>query len=114
MDSAIIGLLGALVGALSSIGGIWIQSYFQMRRERLTQAMTWAAEQRKEDLKNAPDGSAIMPISVYLQYQLELTDMFERRQMNKERLLDLSHRIADMCEAMEQLEKKRGAQPARR
>lgn len=53
MDAAVAGLIGVAIGALSSLGAVWIQAHYQTRRERAKAVLDFAIRHRSEAFEYA-------------------------------------------------------------
>jgi len=93
VEAWIAGLLGTLVGASGSVAGIWIQSYFQTRRERLKLVMEIAMQDRKDSIQLAKDlGQTIgpiAPIALFAHYHAELFKLIESGKLTNQTMHEL-------------------------
>ncbi|WP_278407039.1 hypothetical protein [Pseudomonas rhodesiae] len=53
MDAAIAGLLGGFIGAIASVGGMWLQNHYQAKRERAKAVLEFATQNRQQDISLA-------------------------------------------------------------
>jgi hypothetical protein len=88
---ALVGLAGALIGSLSSIVVMLIQSRVTERRERIRQAMTLALEDLKLQVAHAPPGTAVFPISIYLYHQMQVLKAIEENDLTPDRLRSIAN-----------------------
>jgi hypothetical protein len=88
---ALVGLAGALIGSLSSIVVMLIQSRVTERRERIRQAMTLALEDLKLQVAHAPPGTAVFPISIYLYHQMQVLKATEENDLTPDRLRSIAN-----------------------
>jgi hypothetical protein len=79
-------LAGAIIGSASSIATIVFQAKIGERRERIRQATMLALEEMKIQLAHATPGTAVFPISVYLNHQLAILKAVEENDLTPERL----------------------------
>jgi Na+/phosphate symporter len=77
-------LAGALIGSLSSIATIVIQTRISDHRERLRQAATLALEEYKIHIANA--AGAVMPFSSFLRHHIAIWEAIEQGDLTPERL----------------------------
>lgn len=93
VEAWIAGLLGTLVGATGSVAGIWIQSYFQTRRERLKLVMETAVQDRKDSIQLAKDLGQpigpIAPIALFAHYHAELFKLIESGKLTSKTMHEL-------------------------
>lgn len=89
MDAAVAGLIGVAIGALSSLGAVWIQAHYQTRRERAKAVLDFAIRHRSEAFEYADkiDGlRAIAPLAVHVHYQQGLLSLIEDSKITSESL----------------------------
>ena len=99
----ITGLIGALIGAGTSIVTIWLQLKSQERRERVKLASELALEDVKQTLeiaKTLNKRSSIPPLSVYQHYHLQVLDALEKRALTKEKLQEIMKENKSVIEAI--------------
>lgn len=93
MEAWIAGLIGTLVGAAGSVAGVWIQSYFQTRRERLKLVMDIAVQDRNDTIRLAKElgqaQGAIAPIALFAHYHAELFRLIESGNLTEKTMTDL-------------------------
>lgn len=77
--SLISGFVGALIGAFASVATVWIQSREQGKQARLALIKEIAIEDYRFSMALAEKNGAteIPPLTVYLQYHLELAKCLE-------------------------------------
>ena len=81
MESLLIGLLGALIGAGASLATVWIQSNSQAKRDRMRLVIELALEDYKSRLdfgKSSGRPYALPSITLFLHYHLELAKLLEK------------------------------------
>jgi hypothetical protein len=87
--SLISGLVGALVGAFSSILTVKIQASYQLKRERTRDALTLAIEDWKTQIslaKDRPGRGTIMPLAAFVHYHTKFIKLAELGQLTPENL----------------------------
>lgn len=73
MDGAVAALLGALVGAMGSFGGVWLQQRAQSGRELAKAAAEIAAEDYRIMLERTRGlGGGTPPLSLYVAYHADV------------------------------------------
>ena len=80
MDSAIAGLLGGLVGALASFGGMWLQNHYQAKRERAKSVLEFATQNRQQDIHLAVSRGTrakIPPAAAYVYLHAAILELIE-------------------------------------
>jgi hypothetical protein len=90
--SLLSGLVGAIIGAASSIGAVWVQSRMQNKRERIKHAADFAMEDFKMALSQANASKSkcsISPAFLYLHYHVGLMKLIEDDNVNAESLKKL-------------------------
>lgn len=91
--AAIFGLVGALIGSISSIATIVIQAKVKDRRDRMQQVTTMAMEHFKIALDNAHksrSGTDVLPPSVFAAYYLGFLKLMEADNLNESTFAKLS------------------------
>ena len=85
------GLVGALIGSLTSIGTIFIQQRAQNKRERHNQVITAATKHFELAIRMAEINGrgSVQPFAVYLEHQYELYELLEKGELNKETLKEV-------------------------
>jgi len=92
-DTAIAGFIGAVIGAGASVAGMFIQQWFQNRRDRIKIAADLAISDFKCRLELGRTGegpSNIPPVSAFLIYHSKLLDILNRGDINEKKLQELS------------------------
>ena len=93
MDAAIIGLVGAVVGASASLLGLVIQQHYQTKRERTKVAadLGLAEYQRDLDLAKNANGGLVAPLAGYvISYVRLLDELSTGRPITPEKIKALS------------------------
>ena len=82
------GLVGALIGSLTSIGTIYIQQRAQNKRERHNQVINAATKQFELAIKVAEirGSGAIPPFAEFLLHHYELYELLEKGELNEKTL----------------------------
>lgn len=96
MDAAVAGLVGAGIGAGSSVFIAWIQAVYSARRERSRFIMEFAAADHAKAVSRAAAsgrGYTIMPLSIYAHYHSRLYTMIEKNKVSESALTKLSLEI---------------------
>jgi hypothetical protein len=91
--AAIFGLVGALIGSISSVLTIIIQARLKDRRDRMQQVTTMAMEHFKIAIENqmkAGRGGGVLPPSVFAAYYLGFLNLMEKGDLNEAALEKLS------------------------
>lgn len=77
MEAAIFGFIGAVIGSIASLGGIYIQQLHQSRHERLKMAVELATLEFSHDIelaKNANRATTVAPLPAYVACYSEYLD----------------------------------------
>ena len=89
MDAAVAGLIGAGIGASSSLITVWIQARYQAKRERAKFAMEFA-ERDRQLMNQEADASGKTgprpPVVLYAHYHRRMFDLLERGKLNDKTL----------------------------
>ena len=108
MNSTYIPLLsalgGAIVGALSSIGAIFVQAKVAERRERIRQAVMMAMEDYKVQVQNTAIGDDVYPLSTFLHHHLAILEAVEDKDLTPERLRKIATADEKMVTAVLELD----------
>lgn len=97
------GFIGALIGSISSLTGIWIQSYFQNKHERIRLSTQMALEDYKIDCERIlRKGGTVPPIVAYVHYHYELMDLLEGHKLTEESVRILRQKNKKVLEAIDQ------------
>lgn len=93
MDQSLIalisGLVGALIGAASSVGAIVIQSHYQSRRELRRMAFDAAiadCQQAFEAAKALKREAEVAPLTAYIHFHVRYLELLEQGRLNSETL----------------------------
>jgi hypothetical protein len=75
MDAAAAALIGAAIGALGSVAGVWLQQRHQTRRERLKVAADLGLADYNSSMELVKkNGGAMVPLSAWVAYHAEFMD----------------------------------------
>lgn len=87
----IVGLIGVVVGSITSIAAIFIQQRAQNKRERSNQIFYAATEQFKLaiDVAKLNKRGGVFPFAVFLHHQNQLFELIEKNNLNAESLKKL-------------------------
>jgi hypothetical protein len=104
MDAAVAALLGTAVGAIGSIGGVWLQQRHQSRRDRTKLAAdlgladyTWHRD------RTAERGGKLLPLSVYVAYHLDVLRALEEGTFNSAGVAEIGQRQRELLKAVTEL-----------
>jgi hypothetical protein len=97
-------LVGALIGSISSIAVIFIQTRASERRERIKQALTLALEDLKIKMANANPGTDIYPLSIYLHHELAILKAIEDNDVTPKRLRKIAATDDKLIRAVKEIE----------
>lgn len=106
MDSGVAGLIGAGIGAASSVLTIFIQAHFAARRERAKTVVDFAIRHRAEILENSDRISGpvtVLPLAVYVHFQEGMLRLIERNKVTPAELLKLRIANDDLVKSLENL-----------
>jgi len=85
------GLIGALIGAGTSIGTVIVQAHFHNKRERTKDAVGLALEDWKTRLAIVTQkGGTGLPLAVFVQYHTKLMELAENGQITPEAIRALN------------------------
>jgi hypothetical protein len=96
-------LLGAVVGALSSIAAIVVSAKFEGKRAQARLAVEAAIQEYGEHVKIAGESGKpfwIPPLSLYIYYNPRVINLLERGQLTAEALVELSKELEEMKQAI--------------
>lgn len=112
MDAAVAGLIGAGIGASSSLITVWIQARYQAKRERSKFIMEFAANDRKEAIESARlrgASAAVAPVALYAHYHSRLLEMIERGKVDDADLSKLSQETDAIWKTVKKIQEQRTA-----
>ena len=100
---ALVGLIGAVIGGAASVGAIWVQSYYQHKRERTRTAVDLAKYAHREEIERArhQGGALLFPISLHLYQQSEHLRILESRPLEASDLKRIRDEIERLAEAVD-------------
>ena len=93
MDAAIYGLLGAVIGALASVGAMYVQQKQQNRRDRLKMAVDLAIQDYSRDMELAKaknGGALVAPLDSYVICHANLLDALADGAVTPEKIRELA------------------------
>ena len=99
LSTAIVGLVGALIGGAASVGTMWIQSRQQAQRDRLRMIVDLAIADHGAmvELVKAHRGpSAAFPLSMYVHQSAEVLRIVETRPLTAADLKRIGDEILQM------------------
>lgn len=85
MDAAVAGLIGAAIGASSSLITVWIQARYTAKRERAKFAVEFAEKDRRDSREYAITmgrQGPVPPVALYAHYHSEMLKLLESGKMN--------------------------------
>lgn len=118
--AAAAGLVGAVIGSLSSIAVIWIQGRTEWRRERWRTAVQLAMHEYDGDMDRAKSLAAaghkvgVMPISTYVDFHARIIELLSRGHAVPEDVRDAYRRNLEIVEAVRAASKERRARRKRK
>ncbi|WP_043810376.1 hypothetical protein [Desulfomicrobium baculatum] len=95
--------IGAIVGAITSIASIWMQSYINAKRERIKQSVSLALESYKCEIsvaQNSRSGGYIHPIAAYLHYHMGLMKLVNDDKVTADNLKKLRDKNQELLLAL--------------
>jgi hypothetical protein len=101
--------IGAVVGAITSIASIWIQSCVNAKQERIKQSVSLALESYKCEIsvaQNSKSGAFIPPVALYLHYHMGLIKLINDEKMTFENLKKLRDKNIDLSMALKSEEQR--------
>ncbi len=99
-------LVGAVIGSLSSIGIILIQSHFQNKREITKHAIELPLEDFKIRLEHIKEvGGRALPLAVFIHYHINLMRLATKDELTPEALEHLSARQEELIQAIAKISK---------
>ena len=103
MDAAVAGLIGAGIGAASSVLTIWFQSHYSAKRERAKAVLDFSIRHRAEVVDNSEKIAGpvtVLPLAVYVHFQQGMLDMVESGKVTTEALIRLRKENDDLVEKL--------------
>ncbi|WP_063030645.1 hypothetical protein [Pseudomonas yamanorum] len=107
MDAAVAGLIGAGIGAASSVLTIWFQSYYLAKRERAKAVLDFSIRHRAEVVENADKISGpvtVLPLAVYVHFQQGMLDIVESGKVTTEALVRLRKDNDELVEKLSEMD----------
>lgn len=102
LDAAVAALIGAAVGALGSVGGVWLTQRHQTRRDLMRAAVELGQAERKERLEALArkGGGALLPVSVYVAHHTAVLHAIAEGRFTPELLRDLDEEQIALVEQL--------------
>ncbi len=98
--AALVGFMGAIVGAAGAVATVAIQAYYQTKRERLKMVSELAIEEHRIVHEIATrQGGAIPPLSLFVNYHAEIARIVETRALTAADLLRLAKQMEELYQA---------------
>lgn len=103
MDAALAALLGALLGAVASMGAMWIQQRHQTKRDLLKIAAELANEDWKQrfDIQSKHGRVSMPPVSVFVHYHAKVLEAMANGTYSPELIKKLSEEQELIIDAYE-------------
>lgn len=108
MDPAITGLIGAGIGAGTTVAVTWLQSHYLAKRERARAVMEIALAHRREAFEYAelvPGKITIPPPAIHMHYHHRIMSLIEDNKLTPEELLKLSEEQTALIKVMKSANK---------
>ena len=85
-------LIGAVIGSLSSVITIWIQSHYQNKRDRNRLAVDAAIEDHKAaiEIGKGHAGAQIAPLTAFLHYHFKYLQLLETDGLSEKAVKELN------------------------
>jgi hypothetical protein len=102
MDAATAAILGAAVGAIGSIGGVWLQQRHQTRRDlmKVSADLGLADYKHSIELGQSQGGMfSLPPLSVYVMYHAEFLKAIAKGEIDTSTIKKLSEKQAELLKA---------------
>ncbi len=101
MDAAIAALLGTAVGAIGSVGGVWLSQKAQTRRDLLKTATELALADFNFFVGLAKQkGGSMHPISIYVAYHAEVLNAIADGTFNAAAVTRIEQRMKELGDAL--------------
>lgn len=99
------GLIGAVIGSLSSILVMLIQSHYQAKRELINQGIQIAFNDYKTQLEHAKPGAIAQPISLFVHYHTKMIRLASKGKLTPTALKKLDVELKSLMEAVDKINK---------
>ena len=99
------GLIGALIGSLSSILVMLIQSHYQNKRKLINHGVQIAFQDYKSQLENAKPGTKVVPISLFIHYHTKMISLASKGKLTPTALEELDDELKALMEAVDKINK---------
>ncbi|MBX3717152.1 MAG: hypothetical protein KF738_14235 [Burkholderiales bacterium] len=103
MDAAVAALVGAAIGAIGSVGGVWLQQRHQTRRDRLKIAADLGLADHNSAVELAKlnhGGGYIAPVSAYVMYHVRILDVLAEGDVTPKHIQDIAEKQSEILKAM--------------
>jgi hypothetical protein len=98
----ITGLVGALIGSITSVIIITVQSHYQNKKVSQQLAVNSAIEEYKTHVGVTPgDGSGIYPLSLYIWYKAETIKLLDKNNLTPKSLIKLNEKYDELKKVIE-------------
>ncbi|MGE8324555.1 hypothetical protein [Pseudomonas urmiensis] len=107
LDAGVAGLIGAGIGAASSVITIWIQSHYSAKRERAKAVLDFSIRHRAEVVENSEKIAGpvtVLPLAVYVHFQEGMLRMVESGKVTPEKLVALRKQNDDLVEQLSNMD----------
>ena len=105
------GLVGALIGSISSVLTILIQSRYQAKRELVGHAVQIAFLEFKYHMENSAPRSSVLPISIYVHNQVKTLQLIADNKLTPDAIEALNNEVHRLGAAVEKSSQLRRAGP---
>jgi hypothetical protein len=99
------GLIGAVIGSLSSILVMLIQSHYQAKRELTNHGIQIAFQDYKTQLEHAKPGTKAQPISLFVHYHTKMIRLAAKGKLTPGALEELDLELKALMEAVDKINK---------
>lgn len=100
----LIGVVGAIIGSLTSLITIFVQSHYEKKRALVNNSVELALEHYKIAFETAKSrGDQIYPLSLYLHYHVRVMEYAVKKKLSKEALLQIDKEQKELKEVMDKL-----------
>jgi hypothetical protein len=97
------GLVGALIGSLSSIVTLLIQSHYQTKREMKKLAIEVALKDFIFRAENQSELIQVQPVALLINYYDRIIDLVNKEQLTPERLRELMYQNAKLGDMLQKV-----------
>lgn len=110
MDAAVAGLLGAAIGAGTSLVTVWVQAHYQSKREQARFILEYATSDRLTTIDEARErgvGGPVPPVALFAHYNQGLIKLLEGGKLSKSELKRLADENDDLWKAIREIDEQR-------